>query len=82
MYGGVPNLLRAPQVCFIHRFHPFTSRSYCPLYHVIPFYSLKQLSQTEMEDAVAGTMDVFRKSLRTALDRAGATPGEVSVPPV
>lgn len=28
---------------------------------------------------MAGTKDVFRKSLRTALDRAGATPGEVSV---
>ncbi|CAM9918385.1 unnamed protein product [Ascophyllum nodosum] len=38
-----------------------------------------ELSRTELEDAIAGTMDVFRKSLRTALDRSNALPGQVKV---
>lgn len=36
-----------------------------------------QLSQSEMEAAVAGTIETLRKALGTAVDRAGATPGEV-----
>eukprot|EP00752_Nemacystus_decipiens_P003644 g3358.t1 len=36
-----------------------------------------ELSQGEMESAVAGIMETFRDTLQTALDRAGATAGEV-----
>ncbi len=36
-----------------------------------------QLSQVEMESAVAGTLETFRGTLRTALDRADATPSAV-----
>lgn len=36
-----------------------------------------QLSQVEMESAVAGTIETFRNTLQTGLDRAKATAGEV-----
>lgn len=36
-----------------------------------------QLSQVEMESAVAGTMETFRGTLQTALDRANATASAV-----
>lgn len=44
---------------------------------VLCFRGTLQLSQGEMESAVAGTMDTFRSTLQTALDRAKATAGEV-----
>lgn len=37
-----------------------------------------QISQVEMESAVAGTLDTFRSTLQVALDRAKATAGEVT----
>ncbi|CAN0215799.1 unnamed protein product [Ectocarpus sp. 6 AP-2014] len=36
-----------------------------------------ELSQVEMESAIAGTTATFRNTLQTVLDRAGATAGEV-----
>ncbi|CAN0051001.1 unnamed protein product [Pylaiella littoralis] len=36
-----------------------------------------ELSQVEMESAVAGTIETFRRTLQVALDRAKATAGEV-----
>lgn len=41
------------------------------------FRGISQLSQGEMESAVAGTMETFRSTVKTALERAKATAGEV-----
>eukprot|EP00903_Cladosiphon_okamuranus_P011185 g10554.t1 len=41
------------------------------------FKQTLELSQGEMESAIAGTLETFRNVLQTALDRANATAGEV-----